>query len=181
MNTGNGRHLDGLAKVTSETWVAFGSPGRILKTRDAGASWQEQVISPDSIRFFGGAFRGNQGVLAGNSATLIRTEDGGKTWLRVASPTQEHLFAFAFKDEKHGIAVGSAGATWEYIPLPTWKRLWTSPGANDLGQGSKNGNHGIHLRRQTNRILIPWANGSRKPFLAIAFYQTRPLPDSNHG
>jgi hypothetical protein len=68
------------------------------------------------------------GTAVGLGGTVLRTEDGGVSWLPLASPTSQHLFAVAFDAEGYGIIVGNggtvlestdAGLSWSALVPPT--------------------------------------------------------------
>lgn len=101
---------------------------KMFITRDAGRSWQETRIyragefgsgTPEflSIRFsdkkhgyaIGSIFklvRGDEIVI---DSLLMRTEDGGDSWQRIAVPTRTELFHLDFNGNSHGWIVGDGG------------------------------------------------------------------------
>jgi len=102
--------------VSAELAFAVGIGGRILRSEDAGASWEiarggpewlAGLAIPSPERLWVAGSREAKGV-------LLRSEDGGRTW-RYALPLPEvcqtaHLRAVAFRDERLGCVVGSEGA-----------------------------------------------------------------------
>jgi len=66
-----------------------------------------------------------EGFAAGQRGTLLHTEDGGKSWHRLNSPTRMNLFNIKLK-ENYGVAAGDLGTilqsidggkTWKCFPL----------------------------------------------------------------
>ena len=74
----------------------------------------------------------------GRQGLILHTTDGGATWVRQASGTEEPLLAVDFVDERHGWAVGNfllvlrtidGGATWESTLAP-------APSEDELMEGA---------------------------------------------
>ncbi|MCR9292647.1 MAG: YCF48-related protein [bacterium] len=80
------------------------------------------ILSPDEI------------CVVGNCGTILRSEDAGRSWSEIPSPTQEHLYDVLFLDADYGLAVGGGvgnytgtsrgvllrtldgGRSWEQLP-----------------------------------------------------------------
>jgi photosystem II stability/assembly factor-like uncharacterized protein len=105
--------------------VAVGKFGVAVETTDGGKSWKP-VNLPSHGDFdeivFDAAFK--QGWIAGESevkeglgATLLRTNDGGKSWIRVApSPAVLKLFSLAFSaDGRLGVALAQEGEEVRFL------------------------------------------------------------------
>src|SRR5207237_9059088 len=69
----------------------------------------------------------------GSSTAILRTTDGGATWVNQSDGTQYQLNAVSFTDTNHGTAVGSGagilhttdgGATWELQSNGVFFGLW---------------------------------------------------------
>lgn len=101
---------------------------KMFITRDAGKTWQETRIyrtgefgsgTPEflSIRFsdkkrgyaIGSLLRQSGGEDIVVDSLLMRTEDGGDTWKRIAVPTKTELFHLDFSGNSHGWIVGDGG------------------------------------------------------------------------
>lgn len=101
---------------------------KMFITRDAGKSWQETKIyrtgefgagRPEflSIRFsdkkkgyvIGSVLRKSAGEEVVVDSLLMRTEDGGETWRRIALPVKTELFHLDFSGNSHGWIVGDGG------------------------------------------------------------------------
>ncbi len=104
----------------------------ILRTTDGGKNWSNQVrgstYSFEDVYFT----NANHGVAVGydwdnynywnsHSGLIVRTTDGGKSWIRQVSGTTLPLWAVCFSDENTGTAVGGDynGTNWEGIILRT--------------------------------------------------------------
>lgn len=101
---------------------------KLFITRDAGKTWQETKIyrsgefgagRPEflSIRFsdkkrgyvIGSVLRKSAGEEVVVDSLLMRTEDGGETWRRIALPVKTELFHLDFSGNSHGWIVGDDG------------------------------------------------------------------------
>jgi photosystem II stability/assembly factor-like uncharacterized protein len=88
------------------------SPSYLLKTRDAGVSW-ERIEFPDNQRkritkfFFA---KNGFGLAIGEGGAFFAMQDDGKTWKRIASPVHYLMFDGLFTDDSHGVIVGAGGS-----------------------------------------------------------------------
>jgi photosystem II stability/assembly factor-like uncharacterized protein len=103
----------------------------LLKTNDAGATWQSLEPGPGSsveaIRFLdplNGWILVNTYGHMDSSSSLRQTSDGGETWTTRFSATNLNLNCIHFLDSLHGWAAGAAiirttdgGLTWSTYPL----------------------------------------------------------------
>jgi len=118
--------FDAIAFWDASHGIILGDPvdGRfvILTTRDAGASWTRQKTPPAQPQE--GAFAASNSCLAvrgarevwfasggPNGARVFHSTDGGETWSVSKTPVRNDsaaagIFALAFSDTRHGIAVG---------------------------------------------------------------------------
>ncbi|RKH10258.1 hypothetical protein D7X74_27860 [Corallococcus sp. CA047B] len=79
-----------LERAGNRTWLC-GSSGRILRSEDQGASWQELATTPfdtqdacEGLSFLSP----DHGWAIGHEATLWATEDGGNSWKPLTQPFQ---------------------------------------------------------------------------------------------
>ena len=99
----------------------------IRKTTDGGASWSKVADMPDVIQEFEKNDKEDdfsvvvsmsfadekKGYMAGSKGFLIVTNDGGKTWERKNSGTENDLWGVKALDGNHAWAVGSNGVVLE--------------------------------------------------------------------
>lgn len=92
---------------------------------------------------------------AGAFGTIVHSSDGGATWTRQASNTEEHLFGIGFADARHGWAVGrtgvilrsrDGGATWEPQASPVADRHLFDVKAIDANTAAAIGDWGTVLQ-----------------------------------
>ncbi|MEW6336969.1 MAG: WD40/YVTN/BNR-like repeat-containing protein [Acidobacteriota bacterium] len=97
--------------AVGERLVAVGDRGHILISADRGASWR-QVPAPVDVMLTSVAFAdGSVGCAVGHDSVILRTSDGGESWLLVHSDpeTESPLFDVAFVSPTQGFAIGAYG------------------------------------------------------------------------
>jgi len=83
--------LNGIAFADGQTAVIVGTDGAILRSTDAGRSWNT-VPSPTRTHLRAVAFASpTEGLAVGFWGEAIRTNDGGVTWVRERTGTRVHL------------------------------------------------------------------------------------------
>ncbi|HZS46334.1 MAG TPA: YCF48-related protein [Blastocatellia bacterium] len=94
----------------------------VLNTNDAGKSWDWQVIDQEYGLI--AVADSKTCIIAGKLGRLAQTTDGGKTWERRSSLTEDDILGVSFSSPKQGWAVGShgtiissndGGRTWEVV------------------------------------------------------------------
>jgi photosystem II stability/assembly factor-like uncharacterized protein len=155
-------HLFGVSAVgPNEAW-AVGDSGVVLHTRD-GESWEFVAIPPEvladdnlaeriwnSVRFSDR----DHGWIAGEFATILRTQDGGATWVgeREIRGASNDLYLYALSATAPGSAVATGlagrvlvsddgGRTWESRSIETTAGLFAT--AFRDGSGVAVGDRGV--------------------------------------
>jgi len=88
-------------------WIATHASGRVLRTTDAGATWESITqLEPGYIEWI--SFRdADHGWLCGEHGRLCATGDGGRTWRCHDEPGDEAALSVVhFRDDEHGFATG---------------------------------------------------------------------------
>jgi photosystem II stability/assembly factor-like uncharacterized protein len=78
------------------------------------------------------------GYTVGRNGIILRSEDGGRTWVRLPSPTENHLVTLGFKDSLTGFISGTGivyrtttgGKSWvqhSVSSITTDLKLWPNP------------------------------------------------------
>jgi photosystem II stability/assembly factor-like uncharacterized protein len=109
----------------SQTGFVVGDDGNIVKTEDAGQSW-ENIYSGVVEELWDIEFIDREtGFVVGDFGRILKTEDGGVRWRKTNSGTQEDIYSIAFLNESEGW-VGTesgmrytkdGGETWQGVPL----------------------------------------------------------------
>ena len=114
--------LYGLYVRDAKRAVAVGARGVVLTTDDGGARWTlrpvgERRKNAPAIReganhLFGVAFAPDavHGWAVGSYGEILKTADGGRTWVMQTSGVRAHLYSVAFADPSNGVAAGADGA-----------------------------------------------------------------------
>lgn len=105
-------------------WLV-GSIGTILHTTNGGATWEPQT-SPtnttlwdayclDSENAVAVGFAGYNFSTASGFGNIIKTSNGGSTWISKTSRDSDGLLSVSFGDRLHGFAVGDNGKRYRTI------------------------------------------------------------------
>lgn len=89
--------LNGVAHADSNTWIAVGDGGTIVRSTNGGVAWST-VTSPIGDQLHGVAFRGNLGLAVGIGGRILRSTDAGAHWTLLARPISKIFFAVAIAD-----------------------------------------------------------------------------------
>lgn len=112
LTSDNKTSLRGLSVVNNQVIWASGNNGTIKKSVDGGNTWQSLLVSGFEKRDFRDieAFDSNTAIIMAvtEPAILLKTRDGGKSWITVFEDTTKGMFldAMDFADEKTGVVVG---------------------------------------------------------------------------
>jgi photosystem II stability/assembly factor-like uncharacterized protein len=107
------------------TGWAVGNAGRIVSTRNAGATWSVEV-SGTAFNLHGVWFTSPlEGWAVGANGTVLRTTDGGTDWDLVNAGAGETLMDVFFATDSAGWAVGSSGVILRTRDRgATWQKLY---------------------------------------------------------
>lgn len=119
--------------------IAGGAPGRVLRSADAGRTWQAETAFPSQLAVLGVALRDGRTLAVGQMGTIHRHEGQG-AWAAADSGTKERLMSVSLNGAGLAIAVGAfgtllkstdAGRTWRTLALD-----WTPYlGEDQVAQG----------------------------------------------
>jgi len=127
----------GVSAVSAEVAWASGSRGTVMRTLDAGATWQNVSPQPPlalDFRDVDAIDRMTAYILSignGDASRILKTTDGGSTWVtQFTSPDADAFFdAMAFWDKDNGIAFSdSANNQFRIISTSDGGRTWTRLG-----------------------------------------------------
>ena len=88
-----------VAHVSGDTFVIVGYRGKVLRSTDAGNTWQE-VERPTEWSLTDVDFVGEHGWAVGHNGTVVHTRDGGQTWSPQPSDTDVTLMAVNFAPDR---------------------------------------------------------------------------------
>jgi len=99
-------HLRGLYAVNEKIIWASGSGSTVIKSLDAGKSWDEYKVNQEDLQFRDVyAWSDKEAIIMASSENLARffkTKDGGASWYSVYSDDTEGVFFDAMDFNKHG-------------------------------------------------------------------------------
>jgi photosystem II stability/assembly factor-like uncharacterized protein len=108
-----GENLHSVVAFTPQNVEVFGNYGAIYRTTSGGAgleNWEPVESGVGDLLLCESSFiDSTRGWTVGIKGTVIRTGDGGKTWVKQESGTEKNLFSVSFVDDQHGWAVGEFG------------------------------------------------------------------------
>ncbi len=108
------------------TGFVTGTSGTVLKTRDAGATWQSLKLGTDQTISALSFPTPTVGYAAEDRGTVRKTTDAGWSWQRLLVPTEWNLFALVFPTSIVGYIVGGGGAMFKTTDAgATWEKLST--------------------------------------------------------
>ena len=83
----------------------------LLFAGSASAQWTVEYKQDKIDHFYGIVFpSASVGYIVGASGSIMKTTDGGSTWVDQVSPVPDSFFDVFFKSETEGWAVGAGGA-----------------------------------------------------------------------
>lgn len=88
--------------------VAVGEFNTVLLGSAYGRQWV-RLTPEEDVAWYGLAVRGSRITVAGEFGRLMQSDDLGRSWRAITTPTEAHLTAVAFGDERRGVAVGLNG------------------------------------------------------------------------
>ena len=157
--SGVSQRLRGVSAVNEQVAWASGAGSTILRTEDGGLTWQNFIVSPDSLDF-----RDIDAVDAqtayvmsignGPASRIYKTTDAGRTWKVQFRNKDEKVFldAMSFWDANHGIAFGDSVDKQFYILTTADGRTWSRVPATNLPPAQEN--EGAFAASGTNIALF---------------------------
>jgi hypothetical protein len=163
-----------------------------VNTASLGARWVWQNPLPQGNTLYGVSFTdANTGTATGDDGTIVRTTDGGNSWVIQSSGTTNTLYGVSFTDTNNGTAVGASGTI---LRTSDGGNTWfsqTSGTANGLlavsftnaNTGTAVGENGTIVRfsrvwpTRFGSLLPEQTHGCRRPLFCqkdSAIYRPRP-------
>lgn len=107
--TADDKHLNAIIDAGKETLLIVGEAGGILRSTDAGASWQV-VPAPYKGSFFGAIVARDGSVVAfGLRGRIYRSTDTGKSWTQIRNPFETSIMNGSLMPDGSIVLTGSAG------------------------------------------------------------------------
>lgn len=106
---GGDRHLNAMATLGDGSLVIVGELGTVLRSADAGATWQPIASPYDGTLFGVRAVGGSDVVGFGMRGKIVRSSDGGMSFSEIASPVTTSLFGATLSANGQLWLVGQSG------------------------------------------------------------------------
>jgi photosystem II stability/assembly factor-like uncharacterized protein len=190
--------IRGLSVVNDKVIWASGSKGSVARSKDGGVSWDWIAVPGYEQRDFRDieAFDDKTAIIMGvaEPAIILKTKDGGKTWVKVLEDSTKGMFldAMDFADEKHGIVVGDPILNYAYVATTDdGGDHWIVNTEHLTGDNSvlQNGeaffaSSGTNVKMNKVDKAYPFyfvTGGTRSRFFSVSSQQINPLPFSKTG
>jgi len=127
----------------------------VLDTNDGGKSWDWQVMDQEYGQI--AVADGKTCVIAGKLGRIAQSVDGGKTWDRRSSLTEDDILSVSFSSPKQGWAVGSHGTVISSTDGgKTWGVVYKQPDNERQVEL-----HSIHFSDQLNGVATGFEDLSK--------------------
>ncbi len=129
-----GNTLNAIQKAGSSRFFAVGKFGAIIRSDDAGLTWQALASGVTTELHALAFFNADTGLAAGAMGTILRTRDGGESWQKLTAPDTTTYYALFGFDYNTILAAGRGGAiiqsynggdSWETRVSNTTQTLYT--------------------------------------------------------
>ena len=156
---------------------AVGAYGLFLETRDGGRSWQRRTLLAEDMHL--NAIAGGPGgrlYIAGEAGTLLRSDDAGRRWRKLASPYRGSFFGVLRLPDGNPLVFGLRGKAFR---SPDGGRHWrpvVTHGESALQGGAVFadgtvalvGNDGtVLVSRDGGRSFVPSGKAPRQAFASV--------------
>ena len=127
-----GTHLRDIVAIDENILVAVGDGSCVLRSNDAGETWQYQSVGVDSDLIAVSFPDSRTGYAVGGNCSIFKSDDAGKSWRRVMNPPGDRVILsdVAFVNADTGVAIGTDidGVPWSLCFRTTdggntWKRI----------------------------------------------------------
>jgi len=117
------QNLFGTCFVNAREGWMVGELGRVLHTRDGGATWERQDASTRRPLLAVACVDPRTVWVAGKEGVVLGTTDGGATWTPADTGSTRHLFTLAFPTASRGHGAGDYGTM---VHTEDGGRTWTA-------------------------------------------------------
>jgi len=160
---------------------AVGQNGSVVKTSDYGLTWAD--LSPAQIQLYSTHFFDTlTGIAVGGDlvyGAIIRTTDGGNTWIPITNPAVSRLTSVYFINDSIGFIVGdngkilktaNKGLSWSSVSITGTTFKLESVFFPDLNTGYAAGHFGTIVKTTDGGLTwAPLTSGVNTTFYSIFF------------
>lgn len=172
---GPDKPLFDLQVVDENRVVIAGAYGLFFETTDGGSTWVsagDRLDNPKARHLYAIARREPHWLLAGEQGLLLRSEDGGRRFARIASPYAGTWFAATSPAEGEWVVAGLRGQAWRSTDQgERWTQIEGAPPAGFASATALAGGR-VLLANQAGQLFVTH-DGS--PLSAVAGVNLPPL------
>jgi photosystem II stability/assembly factor-like uncharacterized protein len=157
--SGVNQRLRGVSAVSDQVAWASGAGSTVLRTADGGLTWQQFIVSSDTLDFrdidaIDAQTAYVMSIGNGPISRIYKTTDAGTTWKVQFRNDNEKAFldAMSFWDANHGIAFGDSVDKQFYILTTADGRTWSRVPTTNLPPAQEN--EGAFAASGTNIALF---------------------------
>jgi photosystem II stability/assembly factor-like uncharacterized protein len=95
--------------------LVVGAYGLAFATEDGGASWTSwaaRLDNPKGLHLYAARQRGSRIVIAGEQGLVLKSDDAGRSFQRLATPYQGSFFTLELPQEHEIVLAGLRGNAW---------------------------------------------------------------------
>ena len=123
--------LFAVSATSSQTALASGGEGELLRTTDGGATWEPRDSETSQTLWSLASVGASETWAVGDNGVIRHTTDGGESWAAQSSGTTAWLGSAWFVDSTHGWAAGGGGTLLATSDGgATWSKLSGAPSAD---------------------------------------------------
>lgn len=137
--------------------LAVGAYGMALWTGDAGktwASWTARLDNPKALHLYALRQRGKRIVVAGEQGLVLKSDDGGQTFQRLATPYEGSFFSLELPGDDEIVLAGLRGNVWHSTDGGQGWRPLTVPMPVSIVASQIAGDGSLLLANQAGVVLV---------------------------
>lgn len=104
-----GNRLNDIGFFNSTDGIAIGNCGTLLKTTNAGVSWEHYFLEVPKNLTSLDIVDANTAFIAGDSGLVLKSTNAGSSWITLNTQCDTNLTGIKFYDQNNGYAVGFFG------------------------------------------------------------------------
>lgn len=142
-NSGTVSNLNDVYFSNSNTGIAVGQQGIVLRTTNGGTNWTTQISGTPNHLFGVFFINSTTGWIVGDVGLILKSTNGGVSWFAQNSAQNVQLLSVSFRDDNTGYVVGwygtflrttNGGVSWnKYSTTINTNLCWVSFGDPNIG------------------------------------------------
>lgn len=161
--------------LDSRRAIVIGAYGLAFATEDGGAtwaSWMARMDNPKGLHLYALRSHGDKFLIAGEQGLVLRSDDGGRSFRRLATPYKGSFFTAELSSDSDIVVAGLRGNVWRSTDAgSTWNQI-LAPMPVSITGSAKQRDGSVVLVNQAGMVLA-LRDGGLAPLIAA------PLPPLN--